>query len=128
MFLPVQSGSVCENQKQFFHRISGVSDCHLAFLHRFEQRALHLGGGAVPPHRQALSWRRPVLMHAEFGGSRVIYLGAYKVAGRRSGVNCNLEKSASMACETVLTNKVFARPGTPSSRIWPSANSPMRTL
>src|SRR6185503_13092639 len=46
-------------------------------------------------------------------------------AGSMSGVNCNREKRTWMADARVLTDKVLASPGTPSSRTWPLANNPM---
>ncbi len=39
--------------------------------------------------------------------------------GIKSGVNCMRLKLRSSTCDTVCTNKVFARPGTPTSRQWP---------
>src|SRR5437867_8376056 len=46
-------------------------------------------------------------------------------AGSMSGVNCNREKRTWMTDARVLTESVFANPGTPSSRTWPLANKPM---
>ena len=46
-------------------------------------------------------------------------------AGSKSGVNCILENSPLTASERVLIAKVFASPGTPSSRMCPFPRSPM---
>jgi hypothetical protein len=45
-------------------------------------------------------------------------------AGRRSGVNWMREKLAWMISERVRTARVLARPGTPSSRMWPPVSIP----
>src|SRR6476646_7969675 len=45
-------------------------------------------------------------------------------AGRRSGVNWIREKLALMIWERVRTARVLARPGTPSSRMWPPVSIP----
>src|SRR6266702_7976872 len=44
-------------------------------------------------------------------------------AGTRSGVNWMRLNSPEMACATVFTASVFARPGTPSTSRWPRASS-----
>src|SRR5882672_12540409 len=44
-------------------------------------------------------------------------------AGTRSGVNWMRLNSPEIACATVFTASVFARPGTPSTRRWPRASS-----
>ena len=47
-------------------------------------------------------------------------------AGKRSGVNCILLYLESISSDKVLIAKVFAKPGTPSSKICPSLNKPIR--
>src|SRR5258706_4421444 len=44
-------------------------------------------------------------------------------AGTRSGVNWIRLNSPLIVCATVFTARVFARPGTPSTRRWPRASS-----
>ena len=47
--------------------------------------------------------------------------------GRRSGVNWTREKRSPVTVANDLAVSVFARPGTSSSRTWPSARRPART-
>ncbi len=49
-----------------------------------------------------------------------------KSAGSKSGVNCNRWKPVWMPAAIVFTVSVLARPGTPSSRMWPFASRPSK--
>lgn len=47
--------------------------------------------------------------------------------GSRSGVNWTRRAVRASALESPLTSSVLPRPGSPSSRMWPRASTPMRT-
>ena len=115
-----------QNEERLLELERLVANGDLPFLHRFEQRALHLGRRAIDfvgedevgEDRPALNWnsRRPPCVSMTMFVPRMS-------AGIKSGVNWMRLNGSSSTSLSVRTSSVLPRPGTPSSNTCPPANS-----
>ena len=68
-----------QHHERVVQRMGGVADRHLPLLHRLQQRALHLGGGAVDLVGQHDVGEDRPLLGGELAGSGVVDEGAHQV-------------------------------------------------
>ena len=70
-----------EDEKRGWQRKSLLADGDLFFLHRFEQRALDLGGRAVDFIGEDEIRKHRAVLHAEACFTRVVDFSAYDIGG-----------------------------------------------
>ncbi|CAI8252221.1 MAG: Uncharacterised protein [Flavobacteriaceae bacterium] len=82
------------------------------------------GARLISSAKTKLAKMGPFLMLKSF--SFILYIRVPTTsAGNRSGVNCTLLKLPFTALDSVLMASVFAKPGTPSNKMWPWPRSPI---
>ena len=74
-----------QHEERIGEGISLVADRDLPFLHRFEQGALHLGGGAIDFVRQESDWKKRAELGRELAGARIVDQGANQVRRQQIG-------------------------------------------
>jgi hypothetical protein len=104
------------------HLVALARDRDLPLLHHFEQRALHLGGGAVDLVGQQQVGEHRAQRGGELAGLLVVDPGAHQVRRHEVGRELDALELPRMVLASVLTVSVLARPGTPSTSRWPCAS------
>ena len=109
-------------------RLEGLgTDRHLALLHHLEQRRLHLCRRAVDLVREQEVAEHRAELGLEGVAVRTVDARADQVRGDQVGGELDPPELPPSTSLTALIVIVFARPGTPSSRMWPSASSATNT-
>jgi len=88
--LPVRSGFASPKQEWIRKRICLLADRYLPFLHRLQQCTLDLRRRAVDFVSQNQVRKNRAEFGCKFASARIVNQRAYQIAGKRSGVNCNL--------------------------------------
>jgi hypothetical protein len=114
-----------EHQERVRQRVGLVAERDLAFLHRFQQRGLHLGRRAVD-----LVGEQDVAEHraepgGELAGGGLVDLRAEQVGGQQIGRELDARELRCVLCASAFTAVVLASPGTPSIRMCPLASRPI---
>jgi hypothetical protein len=103
--------------------VGGAIQRDAAFLHRFEQRGLGLGRGAVDlVGQQQVAEDRPA-RQGELAGLEVEQVRSQNVARHQIGGELDAPEIKAQTGGEALRQKVLAVPGGPSSRTWPCASS-----
>ena len=76
---------MARTRKRIGERISGIADRHLAFLHRFQQRALHFGRRAIDFIGQNQVRKKRAELGRELAGARIVYKGADQIRRQQVG-------------------------------------------
>ncbi len=82
-----------QDQEGVLQLVGGVADGDLALLHGLQQRALHLGGGAVDLVGQHEIGKEGPLVHGELTGLDVVHLGAHQVRRQQVGRELDARKA-----------------------------------
>ena len=105
-----------KHPERVLERKGRVGQRDLPLLHRFEQRALRLRGGAIDFVGEQDVGEDRALLDAEDGGLRVVDARAEDVGRHHVRGELNPLELAEIAWASVVAVSVLATPGTPSSR------------
>jgi len=109
-----------QHQKRIGQGIGLIADGDLAFLHGFQERALHFRRRAIDLIREneIAEDRTPAWCGRRRPGGCRSWCRQYR-PGSMSGVNCRALEAHGNRTGQGFSAKVLANPGTPSKRTWP---------